>query len=165
MDLAQIHEALLSTMSPNKQQREAAEGALKGASSSPGYLTALFTIVSSADTKVEVRQAGAIYFKNLVLKHWENSLNPGEEPVRGAPAILNHPQPSPGALDITTSAHTPSHEPCGGAPGCLADVCLLDDGFRGVSLHSPPPSPLSPYKRETMDTLQYVALADMLFPT
>ena len=117
MDLAQIHEALLSTMSPNKQQREAAEGALKGASGSPGYLTALFTIVSSADTKVEVRQAGAIYFKNLVLKHWENSLKQGEEPVRGASSIpSNHPRYT-GALHHTAAARIVSLAPCSGVLG------------------------------------------------
>lgn len=107
MDLAQIHEALLSTLSPNQQQREAAEAALKGASCTPGYLTALFTIVSSGETKVEVRQAGAIYFKNLCLKHWENVLAPGEEPVRRQPIPSDHAR-------STLSTRAPSAERCAG---------------------------------------------------
>lgn len=72
MDLHSLHAALSSTLSQQQAEREAAETALKGFQSAPGYLAALFTVVSSAEAKSEVRQAGAIYFKNLVLKQWGN---------------------------------------------------------------------------------------------
>jgi hypothetical protein len=71
-DLQQLHAALASTLTPNQQERQAAEAALKSLQTVQGYLTALFTVVSSVEAKPEVRQAGAIYFKNLVLKHWDN---------------------------------------------------------------------------------------------
>ena len=71
-DLHQLHAALASTLTPNQQERQTAEQVLKTLQTAPGYLTALFTVVSSVEAKQEVRQAGAIYFKNLVLKHWDN---------------------------------------------------------------------------------------------
>jgi len=82
----QIHHALLATLSPNQAEREAAEGALKALAGTPGYLSTLFGLVSSAEAKPEVRQAGAILFKNLVVKHWENK--PAADPSKQDPDDL-----------------------------------------------------------------------------
>ena len=76
MDLQAIYAALASTLSPNQQERQAAEAALKGWEGQPGYVSSLFRVVNSQEVAVAVRQAGIVYFKNIVNKHWER-----EEPV------------------------------------------------------------------------------------
>jgi hypothetical protein len=78
MDLQAIYAALASTLSPDQQQRQAAEAALKGWEGHPGYVSSLFRVVNSTEVAVEVRQAGIVYFKNIVNKHWER-----DEPVEG----------------------------------------------------------------------------------
>ena len=78
MDLQAIYAALASTLSPNQQERQAAEAALKGWEGQPGYVSSLFRVVNSQEVAVEVRQAGIVYFKNIVNKHWER-----DEPVVG----------------------------------------------------------------------------------
>ena len=81
MDLQAIYAALASTLSPEPQQRKAAEEALKGWEGQPGYVSSLFRVVNSTEVAVEVRQAGIVYFKNLVNKHWDR-----EAPVAGGTA-------------------------------------------------------------------------------
>ena len=71
MDLQAIYQALASTLSPDQQQRKGAEAALKGWEGQPGYVSSLFRVVNSTEVAVEVRQAGIVYFKNIVNKHWE----------------------------------------------------------------------------------------------
>jgi len=71
MDLNAIYAALQGTLSQNQQERQAAEAALKSLEGTPGYISALFRILNSKEASLEVRQAGIIYFKNLVLKNWE----------------------------------------------------------------------------------------------
>jgi hypothetical protein len=78
MDLQAIYAALASTLSPDQQQRQAAEAALKGWEGVPGYVSSLFRVVNSAEVAVEVRQAGIVYFKNIVNKHWDR-----EDPIPG----------------------------------------------------------------------------------
>jgi hypothetical protein len=80
MDLQAIYAALASTLSPDAQQRQAAEAALKGWEGQPGYVSSLFRVVNSTEVAVEVRQAGIVYFKNIVNKHWER-----EEVTQGSP--------------------------------------------------------------------------------
>ena len=65
MDLQAIYAALASTLSPDAQQRQAAEAALKGWEGQPGYVSSLFRVVNSTEVAVEVRQAGIVYFKNI----------------------------------------------------------------------------------------------------
>ena len=79
MDLQAIYAALSSTLSADQTQRKAAEAALKGWEGQPGYVSSLFRVVNSTEVAVEVRQAGIVYFKNLVNKHWER-----DKPIDGA---------------------------------------------------------------------------------
>ena len=77
MDLQAIYAALASTLSPNQQERQAAEAALKGWEGQPGYVSSLFRVVNSQEVAVEVRQAGIVYFKNIIsnLFYWFIRLN------------------------------------------------------------------------------------------
>eukprot|EP00960_Hanusia_phi_P059830 764300-Hanusia_phi.AAC.3 len=66
MDLQAIYSALAATLSPNQKEREAAEALLKNFEGTPGYISSLFRVVNSNEVSIEIKQAGIIYFKNLV---------------------------------------------------------------------------------------------------
>jgi len=76
MDLQQIYAALQSTLAKEATERDAAEVTLKSFEGQPSYMSSLFRVVNSEGVALQVRQAGIIYFKNLVGKHWER-----EEPA------------------------------------------------------------------------------------
>ncbi|EKX42012.1 hypothetical protein GUITHDRAFT_141490 [Guillardia theta CCMP2712] len=76
MDLLALHSALAGSLSANHDERQAAENALRGLDAVPGYLPCLLHIISSQEVTVQVKQAGMIYFKNLVQKHWEREYSP-----------------------------------------------------------------------------------------
>ncbi|EKX49114.1 hypothetical protein GUITHDRAFT_56057, partial [Guillardia theta CCMP2712] len=64
--LQAIYSALAATLSPNQKEREAAEALLKNFEGTPGYISSLFRVVNSNEVSIEIKQAGIIYFKNLV---------------------------------------------------------------------------------------------------
>jgi hypothetical protein len=70
MEPRALHAALTATMSPNTAERQAAETVLKSLDATPGYLPCLFQIINCEEVSPQVKQAGIIYFKNLVQKHW-----------------------------------------------------------------------------------------------
>eukprot|EP00961_Rhodomonas_salina_P283061 3825376-Rhodomonas_salina.1 len=78
MDLNSIYAALAGTLATDQAARQAAEDALKSLERVPGYFSSLFQVVNSKEAPLEVRQAGIIYFKNLVNKHWERE-NPTQD--------------------------------------------------------------------------------------
>jgi hypothetical protein len=71
MEPQALHAALTATLSQNQSERQAAETVLKSLDATPGYLPCLFQIINSSEVAPEVKQAGIIYFKNLVSKHWQ----------------------------------------------------------------------------------------------
>ena len=72
MDPQALHAALTATLSQNQNERQAAETVLRNLDATPGYLPCLFQIINSSEVAPPVKQAGIIYFKNLVSKHWKN---------------------------------------------------------------------------------------------
>ena len=72
MDPRSLQQALLGSLSANASERHAAELALSGLDASPGYLPCLFAVITSGEVQPAVAQAGSIYLKNLVGKHWVN---------------------------------------------------------------------------------------------
>lgn len=72
MEPQALHAALTATLSQNQREREAAETVLRGLDATPGYLPCLFQIINSGEVVPQVKQAGIIYFKNLVSKHWQH---------------------------------------------------------------------------------------------
>jgi hypothetical protein len=71
MDPVALQQALAGTLSANQAERNAAEAALSGLDGAPGYLPCLFSVITSQQVQPAVRQAGSIYLKNLVGKHWQ----------------------------------------------------------------------------------------------
>eukprot|EP00741_Cyanophora_paradoxa_P019839 tig00000217_g19147.t1 len=72
--------ALAATLSANESERHAAEQELKNMEGSPGYLVQLFGLVVSNDVSIHIRQAGTIYFKNVISREWEEELEDGKAP-------------------------------------------------------------------------------------
>lgn len=68
MDPVKIANLLRSTIDPN--QRAAAEEQLKQMEKIIGVAPALLQLVMSADLEPPIRQAGAIYLKNMIFKSW-----------------------------------------------------------------------------------------------
>ena len=77
MEPQALHAALTATLSQNQREREAAETVLRGLDATPGYLPCLFQIINSGEVVPQVKQAGIIYFKNLVSKHWQHEHSNG----------------------------------------------------------------------------------------
>lgn len=82
MDAGQLIDILRATIDPN--QREAAEKQLEQVHKIIGFAPSLLQVVMTAGVDMPVRQAGAIYLKNLVLQFWQEK----EPPPPGA-----QPQP------------------------------------------------------------------------
>jgi hypothetical protein len=72
MEPQALHAALTATLSQNQSERQAAETVLRGLDATPGYLPCLFQIINSSEVVPQVKQAGIIYFKNLVAKNWQH---------------------------------------------------------------------------------------------
>ena len=72
MEPQALHAALTATLSQNQSERQAAETVLRNLDATPGYLPCLFQIINSGEVAPPVKQAGIIYFKNLVSKYWKN---------------------------------------------------------------------------------------------
>ena len=75
MEPQALHAALTATLSCNTSERQAAETVLRSVDATPGYLPCLFQIINSDEVTPQVKQAGIIYFKNLVQKHWHREHN------------------------------------------------------------------------------------------
>lgn len=77
-----LYSYVLATLSPVTETRRGAEAVLESASSKPGFLAQLLQLIASAEadpvaatqagSAVAVRQAAAIYFKNVVKRRWED---------------------------------------------------------------------------------------------
>lgn len=61
------------TLSPSREQIQAAEAQLKEASKQPGYGITLLKVTATDSVDVSVRQAAAVSFKNLVKYRWSTS--------------------------------------------------------------------------------------------
>ena len=72
MEPQALHAALTATLSQHQNERQAAETVLRNLDATQGYLPCLFQIINSSEVAPPVKQAGIIYFKNLVSKHWKN---------------------------------------------------------------------------------------------
>jgi exportin-2 (importin alpha re-exporter) len=68
---------LTSTVSPDAATRRAAEDSLRQAEKQPGFLILVLELVKSDGVDMLVRQAGGVYFKNVVKRLWS-----GEEVSR-----------------------------------------------------------------------------------
>eukprot|EP00047_Mylnosiga_fluctuans_P003285 m.228397 g.228397 ORF g.228397 m.228397 type:complete len:1049 (+) comp11736_c0_seq1:40-3186(+) len=63
--------ALRNTIAPEREVRDEAERILASAAGSHGFGSSLLQLVMSPEADPAVRQAGAVYFKNYVYRHWE----------------------------------------------------------------------------------------------
>jgi len=70
MDAQQISTLFQATLDQDPQQRAQAEETLKGLSICQGFAPMLLELVMSDAVALAVRQAGVIYLKNLIGKHW-----------------------------------------------------------------------------------------------
>lgn len=61
---------LTSTVSPDAATRRAAEESLRQAEKQPGFLILVLELVKSEGVDMLVRQAGGVYFKNVVKRLW-----------------------------------------------------------------------------------------------
>ncbi|KAK4531614.1 hypothetical protein CCYA_CCYA08G2471 [Cyanidiococcus yangmingshanensis] len=79
-----LYSCVLATLSPQAETRRSAEALLESASSKPGFLAQLLQLIASGDdaracstnttaSALAVRQAAAIYFKNVVKRRWEDA--------------------------------------------------------------------------------------------
>jgi len=81
MDPQQLLAVLEATFSPVPEQRHQAETVLAQLSKQHGFSTVLLQLVATDDMSAGVRQAGAIYFKNMVVRSWNvPQLMEGEQP-------------------------------------------------------------------------------------
>lgn len=69
-DLQQISQLFQATLEPDEQMRSEAEKRLKVISTNTGFLPTLLRLVMLEDVPVQIRQAGVIYFKNIIGQHW-----------------------------------------------------------------------------------------------
>lgn len=61
---------LSSTVSPDAATRRSAEESLKSGEGQAGFLQLVLHLVKSDGVDMTVRQAGGVYFKNVVKKLW-----------------------------------------------------------------------------------------------
>ncbi|XP_075546837.1 importin-7 msk [Dermacentor variabilis] len=85
MDAGQLIEILRATIDPN--QRETAEKQLEQVHKIIGFAPSLLQVVMTGSLDMPVRQAGAIYLKNLVVQFWQEKEPP--------PQTQPQPQPLP----------------------------------------------------------------------
>ncbi|KAI8101811.1 hypothetical protein M9434_006876 [Picochlorum sp. BPE23] len=67
----QIQQVLGQTLAPDPSQIKSAEAALKTFEAQPGFGVELLKVVSLDSVPLEIRQQGAVQFKNLVKYSWE----------------------------------------------------------------------------------------------
>ncbi|XP_023028647.1 importin-7 msk [Leptinotarsa decemlineata] len=80
MEVRKIIEILRATIDPNR--REQAENQLTLIHKIIGFAPSLLQIIMMADCDMPVRQAGAIYLKNLISNNWhEREVEPGQLPA------------------------------------------------------------------------------------
>lgn len=84
MDANTLLQCFSGTLEVSRQVREQAETQLRQLSLTPGFLGACLDIISSPNASAGVRKAAAVYFKNRVVRSWNNPTNAvdeGEKPV------------------------------------------------------------------------------------
>uniref|UniRef100_A0A1D1XYP0 Putative importin-7 n=1 Tax=Anthurium amnicola TaxID=1678845 RepID=A0A1D1XYP0_9ARAE len=77
MDLPSLAAVLQAALSPNPEERKAAEESLNQFQYTPQHLVRLLQIVVNANLDLAVRQVASINFKNFVAKNWSPN-EPGE---------------------------------------------------------------------------------------
>ncbi|XP_037934798.1 importin-7 isoform X2 [Teleopsis dalmanni] len=79
MDMQKLTELLRATIEPNPEQRKAAEDQLSQIHKIIGFVPTILQIVMQNGIDQPVRQAGAVYLKNLVTSNWtDHEVKPGE---------------------------------------------------------------------------------------
>lgn len=84
MDANTILQCFSGTLEVSRTVREQAENQLRLLSLTPGFLGACLDIIASPNAPAGVRKAAAVYFKNRVVRSWNNPSNTvdeGEKPV------------------------------------------------------------------------------------
>uniref|UniRef100_A0A1A9X0H0 Importin N-terminal domain-containing protein n=1 Tax=Glossina brevipalpis TaxID=37001 RepID=A0A1A9X0H0_9MUSC len=82
MDPQKLTELLRATIDPNVEQRKAAEEQLSQIHKIIGFVPTILQIVMQNNLEQPVRQAGAVYLKNLITSSWaDHEVKPGE-PIR-----------------------------------------------------------------------------------
>ncbi|XP_062513160.1 importin-7-like [Corticium candelabrum] len=87
MDYKQLGELLAATLNP--QMRQTAELKLRGITEVQGFTPCLLQVVMSTDIAMPVRQAGSIYLKNTVTKHWKERDQSDLQYADSAPFLLH----------------------------------------------------------------------------
>lgn len=75
--IAALSQYLSNTVSPDAATRRSAEESLRQGEAQQGFLQLVLQLVGADSTDMVVRQAAALYFKNVVKRLWE-----GEEEVQ-----------------------------------------------------------------------------------
>ncbi|KAK8916142.1 hypothetical protein KSP39_PZI022165 [Platanthera zijinensis] len=70
MDLPSLAIILQEALSPNREERKAAEESLNHFQYTPQHLVRLLQIVVVGNCDLAVRQVASIHFKNIVAKNW-----------------------------------------------------------------------------------------------
>ncbi|XP_044268843.1 importin-7 [Tribolium madens] len=79
MEIRKLIELLRATIDPN--QRQQAEAQLEQIHKIIGFAPSLLSVVMMADCDMPVRQAGAIYLKNLISQSWQDREVEGGQPL------------------------------------------------------------------------------------
>mmetsp|Transcript_14605 Transcript_14605/g.29784 ORF Transcript_14605/g.29784 Transcript_14605/m.29784 type:complete len:1073 (-) Transcript_14605:34-3252(-) len=99
LNLSTLCNALQSSFSANKLERDQAESALKSIDSLPNACPLLLQIICSrTDVPEPIRSAAAIYLKNITRKHWGGPPPPSPDPsslLPSSPARTNQPPAAP----------------------------------------------------------------------
>ncbi|XP_039964309.1 importin-7 isoform X1 [Bactrocera tryoni] len=81
MDAQKLTELLRATIEPNPEQRKAAEDQLAQIHKIIGFVPTILQIVMQNNVDQPVRQAGAIYLKNLITNSWSDHESKAGEPI------------------------------------------------------------------------------------
>lgn len=84
MDPNQLFQCFQGTLEASATVRDHSELQLRQFSRTPGFLGACLDIIASPEIPAPVKKAAAVYFKNRVLRYWQNSsgaIDEGEKPV------------------------------------------------------------------------------------
>lgn len=99
-NLSMLSNLLTQSLSPSHDIRHPAEATLKSSETQAGFLLLVLGLVRTAEVPMHVRQAGGVYFKNVIKKRWsEVSRWAGS---RHAPMISEN-APCTLALQLTSS--------------------------------------------------------------
>ena len=72
MDIQQLSQCLVQTMSPDVNLRRPAERKIQECQTQPGYCQALLQLLQIEGAEHEIKQAAAICFKNFIKNNWVN---------------------------------------------------------------------------------------------